>query len=265
MISSTASSPLNSARLHAGQQAVVPEAAVAHDRQRAPLHHRRDAGAAGQAHAVAQDRVARSRTARRCANAWQPMSAAMCTGPMSCCASLSAENTGRSGQPMQKLGGRAGSGCAELRRHRLRAAARLPASQRFAASAAGPGSIARRRTAPGPAAITSTRVLAGRRQQVLAVQRRLDVAPAQAWWRSPARCIRAGLPRPPARARLPAQKSRDLLGHQRVGDVEHQQRDVARAERIGQAELLQRAHQRVVQAALHDDAEVVVLAAASAR
>ncbi len=44
--------------LHAGEQSVVPETAVAHDRQGAPLHHRRHAGAAGQAHAVAQDRMA---------------------------------------------------------------------------------------------------------------------------------------------------------------------------------------------------------------
>ena len=50
---------------------------------------------------------------------------------------------------------------------------------------------------------------------------------------------------------------RDLLGHQRIGDVQHQQRDVAGAERIGQAELLQAADQRVVQAALHDDAQVL--------
>ena len=44
------------------------------------------------------------------ASAWQPMSAAMCTGPTSCCASFNALNTGRSGQPMQKPGGRGGSG-----------------------------------------------------------------------------------------------------------------------------------------------------------
>ena len=43
------------------------------------------------------------------ASAWQPMSAATCTGPTCCCASFSAENTGRSGQPVQKPGGRAGS------------------------------------------------------------------------------------------------------------------------------------------------------------
>ena len=50
---------------------------------------------------------------------------------------------------------------------------------------------------------------------------------------------------------------RHLLGHQRIGDVEHQQRNVTGAEGIGQAQLLQAAHQRVVQAALHDDAQVL--------
>ena len=44
------------------------------------------------------------------ASAWQPMSALMCIGPISRCTSLSAANTGRSGQPMQKLGGRGGKG-----------------------------------------------------------------------------------------------------------------------------------------------------------
>ena len=50
----------------------------------------------------------------------------------------------------------------------------------------------------------------------------------------------------------------DLLGHQRVGHVEHSSGMSRVAEGVGQAELLQRAHQRVVQAALHDDAQVRV-------
>ena len=52
----------------------------------------------------------------------------------------------------------------------------------------------------------------------------------------------------------------NLVRHQGAGDVEHQQRNFGFAKRIGQAELLQRANQRVVQTALHDDAEVRVLA-----
>ena len=42
------------------------------------------------------------------ANEWQPMSALMWVGPSSRCISLMALNTGRSGQPVQKFGGRAG-------------------------------------------------------------------------------------------------------------------------------------------------------------
>ena len=45
-------------RLHAGEQPVVPKPAIAHDGQRAPRQHRRDARPAGQAHAVTEDGVA---------------------------------------------------------------------------------------------------------------------------------------------------------------------------------------------------------------
>src|ERR671930_636775 len=42
------------------------------------------------------------------ANEWQPISAVMWVGPISRCISLMALNTGRSGHPVQKFGGRAG-------------------------------------------------------------------------------------------------------------------------------------------------------------
>jgi len=63
------------------------------------------------------------------ANAWQPMSPAMCTGPISAWASLSAANTGRSGQPTQNGGGRAGNG--------MRSAS-AAASRRFAVASSHP-------------------------------------------------------------------------------------------------------------------------------
>ncbi len=88
MISSTASSPLKSADCTPVSSAVVPEAAVAHDGQRAPLHHRRYAGAAREAHAVAEDRVAETRTARTWRRRGSRCRPAMCTGPTSCCASF---------------------------------------------------------------------------------------------------------------------------------------------------------------------------------
>ena len=42
------------------------------------------------------------------ANEWQPMSALMWVGPSSRCINLIALNTGRSGHPVQKFGGRGG-------------------------------------------------------------------------------------------------------------------------------------------------------------
>ena len=43
--------------LHASEQAVMPKTAIAHDREHAPLHQRRDASPTGQTHAVAQNRM----------------------------------------------------------------------------------------------------------------------------------------------------------------------------------------------------------------
>src|SRR3984885_15452080 len=45
----------------------------------------------------------------RLANRWQPISPAIWCGPSSCCTSFMAAKIGRSGHPMQKLGGRGGS------------------------------------------------------------------------------------------------------------------------------------------------------------
>jgi hypothetical protein len=68
----------------------------------------------------------------RVAKEWQPMSLEIWTLPTSRSSSLIAENTGRSGQPTQKPGGRSGTGpprisCASARarlRARLEALAR---------------------------------------------------------------------------------------------------------------------------------------------
>ena len=68
-----------------------------------------DGRGARERHAVAEDRVAQ-RNGAKVANEWQPMSALIWVGPSSRCISLIAENTGRSGQPVQKVGGRGGSG-----------------------------------------------------------------------------------------------------------------------------------------------------------
>ena len=183
----------------------------------------------------------------------------MCTRPTSCCASLSAANTGRSGQPMQKPGGRAGSGALELPRRRLRGAGDCRASHATAASTGCSRQVrctnfdeARRhhldrvfagRRAAGPCRAAASGCRAGAAASAISCS-------MYSGWPSSSTIT----------ARLPAQKADDLLGHQRVGDVEHQDRNLAAAEGVGQAELLQRADQRVVQAALHDQPEVAVRA-----
>ena len=48
------------------------------------------------------------------ANEWQPMSALMCSAPVSFCSSFIAAKNGRSGQPMHRPEGRAGTSAASL-------------------------------------------------------------------------------------------------------------------------------------------------------
>ncbi len=56
---------------------------------------------------------------------------------------------------------------------------------------------------------------------------------------------------------LPGAEPGDLVGHERIGHVEAEDRHLARAERIGEAQFAQRAQHRVVDAALADDADLV--------
>ena len=53
-------------------------------------------------------------------------------------------------------------------------------------------------------------------------------------------------------------KFNHLSGHQGVGDIQHQNRNIAVAKGIGQTELLQAAHEGVVQTPLHDQADILV-------
>jgi hypothetical protein len=87
------------------------------------------------------------------ANAWQPMSPEMWVGPNSRCISLMAENTGRSGQPVQKVGGRIGRSASEAA-----AAALWPSisvTRAATASASIPAGRASRRNAASPLSMTS--------------------------------------------------------------------------------------------------------------
>ena len=237
MITSTASSPLNSARLHAGEQAVVPEAAVAHDRQRAPLHHRRHAGAAGEAHAVAEDRVARSRTARR----WRTRGSRCrprCAPARRPAARASARRTPAArGSRCRSSAGAPAAASPSCCGHRVRGARRCARARRVPASTASSGACSARGTAARPRGDHLGGVFAGHRQHVLAVQRRLRRRAGAAMARISC-SMNSGWPSSStSTARLPAQKSRDLLRHQRVDDVQHQHRDVAlrRRRRRGRA------------------------------
>jgi hypothetical protein len=102
-------------------------------------------------------------------------------------------------------------------------------------------------------------VFAGGGQQVLAVHRRLHVQAAQRQQQVLLDVFGVALFQHQHRC-LAGAEGAQLGRHQRVGDVEHVQRDAAVAEGIGQAHALQRADQRRVQAALHDDAQLLQVA-----
>ena len=193
----------------------------------------------------------------RIENRWQPMSQLMCSGPSSRCSSFMAVKIGRSGQPVQKPGGRGGnrlaSACTSLDGSRSALARRAPPparraalEQRRAHSAAG---MTRGRAAstcpvysPARGSTSLPTTLVGSRPGAGSVEALLD---------------ELRLPLLDDQHRALARAERDhLLVDQRIGDVEHVERQRRIAERIGEAEQLERAQQRVVQAALQDDADI---------
>jgi hypothetical protein len=102
------------------------------------------------------------------------------------------------------------------------------------------------------------RVFARHRQQVLAVHGRVDVEAAQD--RHDFLLDEFGLPLfHHQHCALPETEVADLVGDQRTGHVQHEQRQRAGAEFVGEAQFLQRANERVVEPALHDHAEIVAL------
>ena len=239
--------------LHASEQAVVPEAAVAHDGQAAPLHHRRDPGAAGQAHAIAQDRMA----GRERFEGGQGVTADV-GGDVDRADLLLRQLQGREHRPLRAADAKGrwpGRQHADLADHRR-----------------APGVVAGQ-PCLGPRQFELWQVLLGKRQQaarhhfhrvftshrqhVFAMHGGLHVGAAQRQHDVFFDVLRVALFDHQHRA-LGHAKTRHLARHQRVSDVEHQQRHGADAKGIGQAELLHRPQQRVVQAALDDDADAVV-------
>ena len=191
------------------------------------------------------------------ANEWQPMSALIWVGPSSRCTSLRALNTGRSGQPVQKAGGRAGRSpkpAAALGRWPTMsrtlatiASVSMPAGRTSARKAASPSSSTSAVYSPalGSGPLPSTRVCDVGAAQ-LHVHRLLDVFGM------------AFLDH--EHGALAGAEAAQLLGHQRIDHVEHQERHPRGAEDVGEAEPLQRAQQAVGEAAHDDDADLVEIA-----
>ena len=175
------------------------------------------------------------------ANEWQPMSALMWVGPSSRCTSLSALNTGRSGQPVQKAGGRAG------RSPRPAAAlGRWPRMSRTLATIASVSMPAGRTCGEeGREAVEHDLggVFAGLGERPLAEHAGRDVGAAQLHVDRLLDVFGMAF-LDHEHGALAGAEAAQLLGHQGIDDIEHQERHPRGAEDIGEAEPLQRAQQR---------------------
>ena len=252
MMSSTASSPLNSARRHARDEAVVPEAAVAHDRERRRLldHRARRRRALARLMPVAEDRVAdgeglegRERRGSRC----RPT---MCTRPMSCCDELhrrehralrAADAEAAAAAPA------AAAGSASAAARRAASSRSEPGAGRRRVDSSGRAASQERRRAPR--AITSTVYSPAIGSRSLPCKRRADVGRAQEQ-----RCdllldvLRLAFLDAPAR-RACRRRIGDLLGHQRMHVTLSTSSGMRAAPKASaRPRLLQRARQRVVAA-----------------
>jgi len=155
-----------------------------------------------------------------------------CAPPRFLLRQLERETPAARRQPMQKAGWRTGQrlppGCAATAAPPAPVAGRAPRvwPTRWRAPAG-----SRRQTGSGPAS-------APRR----CTRRRRATGPCRAigsgyragagWWRFPCSMYSGWPSSTTSTARWAGAEGRDLVGHQRAGDVEHQQRDVAGAERV---------------------------------
>ncbi len=236
----------------AGDEAVVPEAAVAHHRDRPPLHVRRDRGGARQRHAVAEDGVAEAE--RR-------------EGRERVAADVGAD-VGRPELALHQLDGAEhgslGAAGAEIGRPRRDVAERCHGGSlvrqhslgarrdRIGVDAGWP----RLRHERGDAVDQRLRlVFAGARQRPLAEHACPNISAAQL----DVDCVldvggRAFLDH--QHCALVGAERAQLVRHQRERDVEHVDRDAACAVEIGEAEPRQRAEHAVGEPAKRDDAHV---------
>ena len=165
-----------------------------------------------------------------------------------------AENTGRSGQPVQKVGGRGGSGAPSALSTSACCASTLAIHWSSAGVDAAIAGAERRRGPCRPPAACTRPPSAARPCRAACV---LRSALRRIW---PIACSRkSGAPSSiTSTAFLPAQKRGDLVGHQRMHDVEHERRQRDVAVGVAQAGESEAAVQHIEQPALHDDADVAV-------
>ena len=189
-------------------------------------------------------------------NRWQPISAATWCAPSSCSTSFIAEKIGRSGQPVQKPGGRAGTTAAR---------ARTGSSSSTAAALARGGRSA---ATSGAAAVRKPRMPSSSTATVYSPAIGRTLLPIRRAGRSASRSIfaracsmKSGWPSSTtSTACLSRQKSNHFRRHQRVGDVQDVERHAGVAPDVGQASPHQRPHHAVVHAALQDDADLLQVA-----
>ncbi len=239
--------------LHAREQAVVPEPAVTHDGQGAALHHGRDARAAGQAHAVAQDGVAHGEGLEGAEGV-----AADVGGHVQVAHLLLRELQGGEHRPLRAA--HAEGGRARRQRRGQQGRGGLAAARDVGQPLAAFGRHRPRQVLVGighqAARQHFHRVLAAAGQQVLAVQARLHVGAAQVQRDLLLQVL--GLTfLGQQHGALAGAEAHHLLGHHGVGHVHHQHGDLGVAAAVGQAQLLHRALQRGPDTALHDQAQLL--------
>ena len=163
---------------------------------------------------------------------------------------------------MQNCGGRAGSGCASAAATASRRA--VVAASHATPSESGTSGACVADERRHAARDRLDRVFAGHRQHALARDGGRHAGAAQR--RQQFLLDELGLPfLEHEHGTLAAAERGELVRHQRIDDVEHEDRDGGLAQRVREAELLQRADQRVVEPALHDEADAVRIAAERAR
>ena len=185
-------------------------------------------------------------------NRWQPMSEAMWCLPSSCSTSLVAAKIGRSGQPMQKPGGRPGTtptrsgmswplpvllGALHLARQHVRGLGAQEFADAVEHDLAG--------------------IFAGHRQMLLADDPRAAAGLVQHRGKGLLDVVGLALLDDEDRV-LALAEGQELVVDQRVDGVEHVERHFGLAISVGEPDALQRADHGIVHAALHDDADRAV-------